>query len=181
MSLHHFYTSYSTTLGNVILRDWSGAIWKTVSSFRVQGNCFTFILQNKYTLGEKNVWLWSVTISRTQCLGVTIGAFLIPPSVQLVTTFWPSILLSQIISTLAPPLPSASARWFRLPSHLSQVILIYYFCLSWIFIAARGLCLVVASRGYSSLRCAGFSSRWLLLLRSTGCRRTGFSNCGSWL
>ncbi|XP_054939884.1 uncharacterized protein [Physeter macrocephalus] len=35
-------------------------------------------------------------------------------------------------------------------------------------------------RGYSSLRCAGFSLQWLLLLRSTGSRRVSFSSCGSW-
>ena len=34
--------------------------------------------------------------------------------------------------------------------------------------------------GYSSLRCAGFSLRWLLLLRSTGSRHVGFSSCGTW-
>ena len=38
-----------------------------------------------------------------------------------------------------------------------------YFWLRWVFIAARGLSLVVASGGYSSLRCAGFSLQWLLL------------------
>ena len=43
----------------------------------------------------------------------------------------------------------------------------------------RGLSLVVESEGYSSLRCVGFSLRWLLLLRSTGSRRMGFSSCGS--
>ena len=32
--------------------------------------------------------------------------------------------------------------------------------------------------GYSSLLCVGFSLRWLLLLQSTGSRRTGFSSCG---
>ena len=37
----------------------------------------------------------------------------------------------------------------------------------------------MANRGYSLLWCAGFSLRWLLLLRSTGSRRTGFSSCGS--
>ena len=43
------------------------------------------------------------------------------------------------------------------------------------------LSLVAVSEGYSSLkRCAGFSLRWLLLLRSTGSRRTGFSSCGTW-
>ena len=40
--------------------------------------------------------------------------------------------------------------------------------------------LVVASRGRSSLRCAGFSLQWLLLLRSTDSRRAGFSSCGTW-
>ena len=33
--------------------------------------------------------------------------------------------------------------------------------------------LVAVSWGYSSLRCAGFSLQWLLLLRSMGSRRTG--------
>ena len=42
------------------------------------------------------------------------------------------------------------------------------------------LSLVVASRGYSSLQCAGFSLRWLLMLQSIGSRRTGFSSCGWW-
>ena len=42
-----------------------------------------------------------------------------------------------------------------------------------------GFSLVAVSGGYSSLWCAGFSLRWLLLLRSTGSRRTGFSSCGS--
>ena len=32
----------------------------------------------------------------------------------------------------------------------------------------------------SSLLCAGFSLRWLLLLRSTGSRHVDFSSCGSW-
>ena len=55
----------------------------------------------------------------------------------------------------------------------------FYFWLRCVFLAARWLSLVAASRGNSSLRCAGFSLRWLLLLRSTGSRCTGFSSCGS--
>ena len=49
--------------------------------------------------------------------------------------------------------------------------------------AALGLC--CCARAFSScgelssLRCAGFSLWWLLLLRSTGSRHTGFSSCGS--
>ena len=42
------------------------------------------------------------------------------------------------------------------------------------------LSLVVVSGGYSSLQYAGFSLRWLLLLRSTGSRCTSFSSCGTW-
>ena len=57
--------------------------------------------------------------------------------------------------------------------------LFIYFWLHWVFVAARGLSLVVGSGGYSALRCTGFSLRWLLLLRSTGSRRAGFSSCGS--
>ena len=53
------------------------------------------------------------------------------------------------------------------------VCLFIYLWLHWVFVAARGLSLVVASRGYSSLWCAGFS------LWSTGSRCTGFSSCGS--
>ena len=56
--------------------------------------------------------------------------------------------------------------------------LVFFFWQRWVFVAAHGLSLVEASRGYSSLQCTGFSLRWLLLLRSTGSRRAGFSNCG---
>ena len=58
--------------------------------------------------------------------------------------------------------------------------LFIYFWLSWIFVAVHGLSKVVASGGYSSLRCAGFSLQWLLLLRNMGSRRAGLSSCGSW-
>ena len=49
-----------------------------------------------------------------------------------------------------------------------------------------GFSLVAASRGYSSLQCAGFSLRWLLWLCSTGSKHMGFivvahrlSSCGA--
>ena len=54
-----------------------------------------------------------------------------------------------------------------------------YFWLRWVFVAARGLSLVVASGGYSLLPCTGFSLWWLLLLQSTGSRCVGFSSCGT--
>ena len=46
------------------------------------------------------------------------------------------------------------------------------------------LCLLCCPRAfYSLLWCMGFSLRWLLLLRSTGSRRAGFSSCSTqaWL
>ena len=54
----------------------------------------------------------------------------------------------------------------------------FSFWLLWVFLAPPRLSLVVASRGYSSLQCAGFSLWWLLLLWSTGSRHVGFSNYG---
>ena len=67
------------------------------------------------------------------------------------------------------------------------LIYLFYFCLRWVFVAARGLSLVAASGGYSSLWCVGFSLQWLLLLRNTalGVRASvvvahGLSSCGSW-
>ena len=54
-----------------------------------------------------------------------------------------------------------------------------FFWLHWVFIAVHGLSPVEASRGHSWLRCAGFSLRWPLLLRSMGSRHVGLSSCGS--
>ena len=63
--------------------------------------------------------------------------------------------------------------------NLKKFFKFIYFRLRWVFIAVCGLSLVVVSGGYSSLRCAGFLLRWLLLW-STGSRCTGFSSCGTW-
>ena len=67
------------------------------------------------------------------------------------------------------------------------MFLSFFFCLCRVFVAACGLSLVAASGGYSSLRCVDFSLQQLLLLRSTGSRRTwasvvaarGLSSCGT--
>ena len=67
-------------------------------------------------------------------------------------------------------------RATALPTFFKKFI---YFRLRWVFVAARGLSLVAASGGYSLLRCVSFSLWWLLMLRSSGSRRTGFSSCGS--
>ena len=67
---------------------------------------------------------------------------------------------------------------------LTGSILVFYFnfnfWLHWVFVAAHGLSLVAPSGVYSSLQCMGFSLQWLLLLRSTGSRHTGFSSCSMW-
>ena len=52
-------------------------------------------------------------------------------------------------------------------------ILFIYFWLHWVFVAARGLSLVVVSGGYSSLWYVGFLLWWLLLLWSQSSRCVG--------
>ena len=54
-----------------------------------------------------------------------------------------------------------------------------YFWLHWVFVAVRGLSLVVLFRGSSSLGYVGFSLRWLFLLWGTDSRLTGFSRCST--
>ena len=49
----------------------------------------------------------------------------------------------------------------------------FYFWLCWVFVSVRGLSPAVASRGHSSLQCAGLSLSRPLLLQSTGSRRAG--------
>ena len=52
-----------------------------------------------------------------------------------------------------------------------------FFFLATLGLGCTRLSLVVAHGGYSSLECVGFSLQWLLLLRSRGSRRLGFSSC----
>ena len=51
-------------------------------------------------------------------------------------------------------------------SPLFFIFIIIIFWLLWVFVAVRGLSLVVANGGYSLLQCVGFSLGWLLLLWS---------------
>ena len=62
----------------------------------------------------------------------------------------------------------------------NKFIYLFTYWLHWVFVAARGLSLVVASGGYSSLRYVGFSLWWLLLLQSTGSWCADSSSCGLW-
>ena len=52
-------------------------------------------------------------------------------------------------------------------------LFILFFWLCWVFVSMRGLSLVVASGGHSSLWCVGFSLSRPLLLRGTGSRHAG--------
>ena len=58
-------------------------------------------------------------------------------------------------------------------SRVSWLFFFFFFWLCWVFVSVRGLSLVAASGGHSSLRCMGLSLSRPLLLRSTGSRRAG--------
>ena len=75
---------------------------------------------------------------------------------------------------------SAHSLFFFFINFIYLCICVCMYWLRRVFLAAHRLSLVVVSGGYSSLWCAGFSLRWLLLLRSTRSRCTGFSSCGTW-
>ena len=59
------------------------------------------------------------------------------------------------------------------PLFFFNFIYLFIYWLCWVFVSVRGLSLVAASGGHSSLRCAGLSLSRPLLLRSTGSRRAG--------
>ena len=63
---------------------------------------------------------------------------------------------------------------------LKKIIYLFIFVCTGSLLLCRGFSLVALSGGYSSLWCVDFSLQWLLLLRSTGSRRMGFSSCGTW-
>ena len=60
-----------------------------------------------------------------------------------------------------------------IPLFLLFIYLFIYFWLCWVFVSVRGFSLVAASGDHSSLRCAGLSLSWPLLLQSTGSRHAG--------
>ena len=96
----------------------------------------------------------------------------------------PSLLnnaAKDILNSSLSPLfqtPCRQLSFFFFVFYKFYFIIYLFFWLHWVFVAAHGLSLVAVSGGYSSLPCAGFSLRWLLLLRSMGSRHAGFSSCG---
>ena len=73
------------------------------------------------------------------------------------------MLHSLIMIVFIPYLFCKNSYILKCHIHFQKVNL-FVFCLRWVFVAARWLCLVEASRGYSSSRCAGFSLWWLVLV-----------------
>ena len=69
--------------------------------------------------------------------------------------------------------------FFKIKLNLFFIYLIYLFLAALRLHCCARAFSSCSERGYSSLQCASFSLRWLLLLRSTGSRRTGFSTCGA--
>ena len=63
------------------------------------------------------------------------------------------------------PWTSQALTWLFL-----LLLFFFHLWLHWVFVAARGLSLVAVRGGYSSLRCTGFTWRWLLSLQSTDSR-----------
>ena len=82
---------------------------------------------------------------------------------------WPGRLLHKPTCILSP----SCFFFFFFPLNFC------FFWLCWVFVALHGLSLVEVSRGYSSLRCVGFSLLWLLLWLSTGSKCVGFGSCSS--
>ena len=52
-----------------------------------------------------------------------------------------------------------------------------FFCLRWVFVAARAFSSCGEQGLLCSWQCSGFSLQWLLLIHGTGSWRTGFSSC----
>ena len=113
----------------------------------------------------------------------------IPGPVQVHTQRWVSLWiiirgwnLSFCCFFISPSLaPAQCPPWGNTPGNPKNVFFFFfffnksiylfiYFWLCWVFVAVHGLSLVATSGGYSSLRCAGFSLWWLLLMQSTGSR-----------
>ena len=86
-------------------------------------------------------------------------------------TFLPTLICAFLVSVC----PLCSLFLFSFSFFFKYIYLFIFGCVRSLLLCA-GFSLVVASGGYSSLRCAGFSLWWLLLLQSTGFRRSGFSS-----
>ena len=136
-------------------------IWKTWTA-----HWFFCLLFYQYLIG---VWKSSIIF-----LDLSVSSF---SSVGFCSLHFKTLLLVHKCLRLLGRLDKCVSIFFFEDLILLCFFKFIYFWLHWVFVAARGLSSVAVSGGYSSLRCAGFSSWWLLLLWSTGSRHVGFSSC----
>ena len=119
-------------------------------------------IQNHGMFAEPFLWLKSCTVCRTLA------------SIKSLNVCRTSLLIiMECLQSFLVCIDPRNVSW-------THFFFFFFFWLCCVFVAVCGLSLVVASGGYSLLRCAGFSLRRLLLLRSTGSRHAGFSSCGTW-
>ena len=88
---------------------------------------------------------------------------------------WFILAKNDQLGILNPILILSSNTYCVILGELTKLFLLFFnfvfnFWLHLVFVASRGLSLVAVSGDHSSLPCAGFSLRCLLLLQSTGCR-----------
>ena len=79
-------------------------------------------------------------------------------------TSWSSADSPILFTTATGPLPNVLRAYFLFSFFKKKIFLFYFIfgCVGFSLLRA-GLSLVEASGGYSSLQCAGFSLRWLLV------------------
>ena len=157
-------------------------------------------LKIKVTPNLEIMWFWGATrstklkfyiafeikIPRNYFYHLDIGhilhqktLFLIPQVLPFFSTANPSLCCNVENTTQQK---TGNVLFFLLIDHSHVLLSIFFFLaggLCWVFVATRGLSLVAVNGVYSSLWCACFSLWWLLLLRSTDSRHTGFSSCGT--
>ena len=122
---------------------------------------------------------WSVFL-------IVLKIFLAYPSHHPTLVYPTSTLCLSYCNSRLADLPANQAHSLPSIRHFKLLVFprIFLFYFIYLFLAALGVrcCAQAFSScsdwGYSSLRCAGFSLRWLLLLRNTGSRQAGFSSCG---
>ena len=121
----------------------------------------------------KNIFIQFLKVTFHLQLSQNIGY--IPHVVQyiLVAYLTPNSSYLPLPSPYCPPLLVTTSLFsISVSLHLFFCNFIYFW-LHWVFVAVRVLSLVVASGGYSSLRCVGFSLRWLLLVAEHGLQAHG--------
>ena len=101
------------------------------------------------------------------------GVLVISCPESTIHTFSGRCILNFLSVTISPPL------LVHMLHFLKKFIYLFIFgCVGYLLLHV-GFSLVVASGGYCSLQCVGFSLWWLFLLCSMGSRCMGFSSCGA--